>query len=202
LTLRTALPHFTTCGNLASGFVSLLFAASGDLAWAAALVLLAAVLDLLDGAMARKDDEGGERLAEFGKNLDSLADVVSFGAAPAFAAYVAVLYTLPIAGIAGCLAFFVCGALRLARFPLVGGPDRFVGLPIPPAGLFISALAALGPPPLLVLAALAATSILMVSTVPFPTPAAILGRKTRGTVVGLGKTPPQRARAHKGKADS
>lgn len=57
----------------------------------------------------------------------------------------------------------MCGVLRLALFPLVGGQDRFVGLPIPPAGLFV--------------AALAATSVLMVSTVPFPAPAALLGPK-------------------------
>lgn len=172
-----SLPHFATCGNLASGFLALLFVAREDFAHAAAFVLASAVLDLLDGAMARNGGGEGERLAEFGKNLDSLADVVSFGAAPAFAAYVAVLHTLPAAGVAGCLAFFVCGALRLARFPLVGGPDHFVGLPIPPAGLFVAALAVFSPPPLLLLAALAATSALMVSTVPFPTPAYILGRE-------------------------
>lgn len=178
--MRQALPHLTTCGNLASGFLAILFVASGDFLHAAAFVLAAAVLDLLDGAIARNGCEEGEPLSEFGKNLDSLADVVSFGAAPAFAAYAAVLHSTPVAGIAGCLAFFVCGALRLARFPLVGGPDRFVGLPIPPAGLFVAALAALDTPPLLVLAALAATSVLMVSTVPFPTPAALFGRK-KGT---------------------
>lgn len=177
--MRSALPHLVTCGNLASGFVAILFVASGDFVHAAASVLVAAVLDLLDGAVARKACEE-DRLSEFGKNLDSLADVVSFGAAPAFAAYTAVLHALPVAGVAGCLAFFVCGALRLARFPLVGRPDRFVGLPIPPAGLLVAALAALGPPPLLVLATLAATSALMVSTVPFPTPAAILGPKKAG----------------------
>ena len=175
--MRGFLPHFATCGNLASGFLAILSAASGDFLYAAAFVLAAAVLDLLDGAIARNGCEEGHVPPEFGKNLDSLADVVSFGAAPAFAAYAAVLHALPVAGIAGCLAFFVCGALRLARFPLVGGPDRFVGLPIPPAGLFVALLAALGPPPLLVLAALAATSALMVSTVPFPTPATIFGRK-------------------------
>ena len=172
--MRRALPHIATCGNLASGFLAVLFAASGDFVHAAAFVLAAAVLDLLDGAIARG---GKDELSEFCNNLDSLADVVSFGAAPAFAAYAAVLHAPPVAGIAGCLGFFVCGALRLARFPLVGGPDRFVGLPIPPAGLFVAALAALGPPPLLVLAALAATSVLMVSTVPFPTPTALFGRK-------------------------
>ena len=175
--MRSALPHLATCGNLASGFLALLFAASDDFLYAAAFILVAAVLDLLDGAIARNGGDEDDQLSEFGKNLDSLADVVSFGAAPAFAAYAAVLHALPVAGIAGCLAFFVCGALRLARFPLVGRPDRFVGLPIPPAGLFVSTLAALALPPVLLLAALAATSVLMVSTVPFPTPAAILGRE-------------------------
>jgi len=173
--LRRTLPHLATCGNLASGFMALLFAASGDFVLAAGFVLAAAVLDLLDGAIARNGCEKGDELSEFGKNLDSLADVVSFGAAPAFAAYAAVLEARPVVGLAGCLVFFVCGALRLARFPLVGRPDRFVGLPIPPAGLFVAALAAIGLPPLPVLAALAATSALMVSTVPFPTPAAIFG---------------------------
>ncbi len=178
--MRWALPHLTTCGNLSCGFLALLFAASGDFVYAAALVLVAAALDLLDGAIARNESEEGERLAEFGKNLDSLADIVSFGAVPAFAAYVAILNAVPVAGLAGCLAFFVCGALRLARFPLVGSQDRFVGLPIPPAGLFVAALAALEPPPLLFLAALAATSVLMVSTIPFPTPTSIFGpRKSR-----------------------
>ncbi len=180
MTFRWALPHLATCGNLASGFLALLFAASGDFLQAAAFVLVAAVLDLLDGAIARNGDGKGDQLSEFGKNLDSLADVVSFGAVPAFAAYAAVLHALPVAGVAGCLAFFVCGALRLARFPLVGRPDRFVGLPIPPAGLFVAALAALDAPPLLMLAALAATSVLMVSTIPFPTPTSIFGpRKPR-----------------------
>lgn len=178
--MRWVLPHFTTCGNLSCGFLALLFAASDDFSIAAAFVLVAAALDLLDGAVARNGDEEGERLAEFGKNLDSLADVVSFGAVPAFAAYVAVLHAVPVAGLAGCLALFVCGALRLARFPLVGSQDRFIGLPIPPAGLFITALTALEPPPLVLLAALAATSVLMVSTIPFPTPASIFGpRKPR-----------------------
>lgn len=175
MTLKGTLPHLATCGNLASGFLAVLFAAAGDFVYAAAFVLAAAVLDLLDGAIARSGDEEDNGLSEFGKNLDSLADVVSFGAAPAFAAYAAVLHAWPVAGVAGCLVFFVCGALRLARFPLVSRPDRFVGLPIPPAGLFVAALAALGAAPLPVLAALAATSALMVSTVPFPTPAAILG---------------------------
>ena len=178
--MRRVLPHLATCGNLASGFLALLFAASGDFVHAAALVLAAAILDLLDGAIARNGYEENDGLSEFGKNLDSLADVVSFGAAPAFVAYTAVLEVRPVVGLAGCLVYFVCGALRLARFPLVGRPDRFVSLPIPPAGLFVAALAALGTPPLPVLAALAATSALMVSTVPFPTPAAILGpRKPR-----------------------
>ena len=175
--MRRVLPHFATCGNLACGFIAVLFIASNDFLHAAAFILAAAVLDVLDGACARNGCEEDETPSEFGKNLDSLADIVSFGVAPAFAAYATVLHTLPVAGMAGCLAFFVCGALRLARFPLVGRPDHFVGLPIPPAGLLVVALAALGSPPVLVLAALAAASALMVSTVPFPTPTSPFRKK-------------------------
>jgi phosphatidylserine synthase len=82
--LRRALPHFATCGNLASGFLAVLFAASGDFVLAASFVLAAAVLDLLDGAIARNGCEKGAGLPEFGKNLDSLAMFTcsSGGAAP------------------------------------------------------------------------------------------------------------------------
>ncbi|MDQ3316523.1 MAG: CDP-alcohol phosphatidyltransferase family protein, partial [Actinomycetota bacterium] len=98
--MRWALPHLVTCGNLASGFLAVVLIASGDFLYAAAFVLVAAILDLLDGAIARKSCGEDVRLSEFGKNLDSLADVVSFGVAPAFAAYATVLHTLPVAGIA------------------------------------------------------------------------------------------------------
>lgn len=127
------LPSVLTCANLASGFVALSFAAGGFFLEAALLVALAAGLDLVDGALARLCSAEGE----FGSNLDSLADVVSFGAVPAFALYLSTLQDLPYAGLAVCVGFLVCGAMRLARFPLVKREGCYLGLPIPPAGLSI-----------------------------------------------------------------
>lgn len=171
--MRSLLPCVATCGNLMAGFLALLLVAQADFARAAVLVAVAAGFDILDGAIARRASEGEGEKNDFGSNLDSLADLVSFGVVPAFALYSAVLYTLPFAGQAVCLVFFVCGALRLARFPLVRRQDYFVGLPIPPAGLLLVILAALNPPPPLALTAAVVMAGLMVSTLPFPSPSAL-----------------------------
>lgn len=112
---------------------------------ATGLVFLAAVLDALDGAAARR--EGGE--GEFGTNLDSLADIVSFGVAPALSLLLVASGGPALAQVSvavACALFVVCGAIRLARFPLVKSRDHFVGLPIPPAGVAVAVLAALAPP--------------------------------------------------------
>lgn len=158
------LPTFITCGNLTAGFAALFLAIEGRFLWAAGLVFFAAGLDLLDGAVARKGEVDGE----FGRSLDSLADVVSFGVAPAAALYLAALHTLPVLGAAACAVYVVCGALRLARFPLVRRDERFVGLPIPPAGVLLAALSVLGMPPVLGLLAGLLLAGLMVSEIPFP----------------------------------
>lgn len=158
------LPTLITCGNLTAGFLAVLLVLQENFIQAATLVGAAAGLDLLDGAVARKNASGGE----FGVNLDSLADLVSFGVAPAVAIYVASLHDLPAIGVAACAIYVVCGALRLARFPLLKSSDRFVGLPIPPAGVILAGLAALDitwPP---VLSATLVFSVLMVSGIPFP----------------------------------
>jgi CDP-diacylglycerol--serine O-phosphatidyltransferase len=154
-----------TCGNLTAGFLAVVLASRGALPEAAGLVALAAALDAADGPVARRGSAGGE----FGANLDSLADLVSFGAAPALALYLGVLHELDAVGLLTCAAFVVCGAVRLARFPLVRRPDRYVGLPIPPAGLALVLLAAAGPPPAAALLAALLLGALMVSRVPFPT---------------------------------
>lgn len=163
------LPTLITCGNLTAGFLAVLLAIQGSFVQAAALVLAAAGLDLLDGVVARNSSSEGE----FGGNLDSLADLVSFGVAPAVALYAASLHGLPVTGVAACVIYVVCGALRLARFPLVKGSDRFVGLPIPPAGVMLAGLAALNMAWPFVLAATLAFSALMVSEIPFPKPSGI-----------------------------
>lgn len=158
------LPTFVTCGNLAAGFLAALLAVRGNFVPAAALILVAAGLDLLDGAVARRSASN----EAFGGNLDSLADLVSFGVAPAIVLYLSSLYALPVVGVAVCTVYVVCGALRLARFPLVKNSEHFVGLPVPPAGVAIAGLALLGLTwPVMMVSALV-LSALMVSEIPFP----------------------------------
>ena len=154
-----------TSGNLVAGFLALALAAEGELVWAAALVGVAAACDSLDGIVARR------RRCEsvFGSRLDSLADLVSFGAAPALILYSGPLDGVAVAGIGACLAFVLSGAWRLARFSLLENRDHFVGFPIPPAAVIVVALAVTGTPAALVWLATAALSALMVSTLPVPT---------------------------------
>ena len=177
--MRDLLPSILTCGNLAAGFIALSLAARGLFVQAALLVALAACLDLADGALARLCSTEGE----FGRNLDSLADVVSFGAAPALALYLSTLQGLPYAGLATCAGFLICGAARLARFPLVKKEYCYLGLPIPPAGLALALLAAAGTPPAAALAATLILGVLMVSKLPFPSAAAAL-RACRKSLLG------------------
>lgn len=158
------LPSVLTLGNLAAGFAALPLAAQGLFLEAALLVALAAGLDLADGAVARLCSAEGE----FGRNLDSLADVVSFGAAPAFALYLSTLQGMPYVGLAVCAVFLICGAARLARFPLVKREDCYLGLPIPPAGLALALAAAAGIPPIPALGVSLVLGALMVSRIPFP----------------------------------
>ena len=158
--------NLITSGNLAAGFLALILAEQGKYAWAACCVGVAVVLDSIDGLVARRTHTE----CELGSQLDSLADLVSFGVAPALIMYLSVLHSLPVAGIGACLAFVLCGAWRLARFQTgEQSPRHFVGLPIPPAGVAAVALATWNPPPGVALATLLTLSLLMVSRLAFPT---------------------------------
>ena len=175
------LPNLITSGSLAAGFLAILLTFQDNLPLifqdnlllAAGLVALAAVFDILDGPMARRVGTEGV----FGTNLDSLADLVSFGAAPALALYWGSLYKLPIFGVAACLVFLLCGAWRLARFPICKNSLYFVGCPIPAAGVLVALLAVLRPHPLLALLVALILSVLMVSTHPFPTLSGLRNRE-------------------------
>jgi CDP-diacylglycerol---serine O-phosphatidyltransferase len=164
-----------TTGCLTAGFLALMFAADGKLGPAAAAVAVAAVLDSIDGFVARRRSGSGP----FGCQLDSLADLVAFGAAPALMLDHGVLQGVPVIGAGACTAFVLAGAWRLARFPLVADRDRFIGLPIPPAGL-IAAAAALAGPAVLGVAVTLALALLMVSVIPFPTLGALADLARRG----------------------
>ncbi|HLL38414.1 MAG TPA: CDP-diacylglycerol--serine O-phosphatidyltransferase [Rubrobacteraceae bacterium] len=175
LTLANAL----TSGSLVAGFFAVLLVFSGDYYSAAGLISLAAVFDVLDGAAARRAGNEGT----FGTNLDSLADVVSFGAAPALALYMSSLYTLPIVGVLSCLVFFLCGAWRLARFSTCKNPLYFVGCPIPGAGVLVAILAAFGIHQFLALPVVLVLGILMIGTMPFPTLSGLCNREELSEVV-------------------
>ena len=158
-------PDIFTLLNLVFGFFAILFAsrASGSsLQYALVFILLAAMADGLDGLVARK--LGGSPL---GANLDSLADLVSFGLAPPFLAISA--FHLPPSLWPAAILFLLCGALRLARFNVVSekGDQHFEGLPIPAAGLALSASVLLGRPLLTVLLMLF-LALLMTSSIPYP----------------------------------
>jgi CDP-diacylglycerol---serine O-phosphatidyltransferase len=156
--------NLVTAASLAGGFVALILADQGEYGWAAGVLVVSGVLDLLDGPLARLFRCSGP----FGAQLDSLSDMVTFGAVPAFILYQASLKSVPVAGLAACLVFVLCGAWRLARFPLLPDRNRFVGLPIPPSALIAAGLAAWGPPAAVLLVVTFLLSLLMVSEIPFP----------------------------------
>jgi len=164
------LPSLFTTGNLFVGFWAMVRTLHGHYAEAAPLIFWAIVLDLLDGRIARMT--GSE--SEFGGELDSLADVISFGVAPALLAYAWAFDSVPRVGWLAAFLFVVCGALRLARFNVqrhaVDG-RYFVGLPIPAAAAQVAVWVNLFPQPLVgrsqavpALVLLITIAFLMVST--------------------------------------
>ncbi len=164
------LPSLLTTGNLFCGFMALVLTSQSRFTEAAISLFVAMVLDMLDGKVARLT----KTTTQFGVEFDSLADVVSFGVAPAFMLYTFALAPLGRAAWLGAFLFAICGALRLARFNVYSGvSDRryFVGLPIPAAaGIVASVVLLLGNDeiPRLLGGAIAAgtylVSILMVTT--------------------------------------
>ena len=148
------------------GFFSLIASAAGEFTFAAAFIIAAIFFDGFDGAAARALRCDGP----FGEMMDSLADLAVFGIAPAFLAYEANLRLFGTPGAFAGSLFAVCGAIRLARFPLVKAKRYFVGLPIPMAGAFLAMLGVYSSdmPPPLVPAATIGTGLLMVSTIHFP----------------------------------
>jgi CDP-diacylglycerol--serine O-phosphatidyltransferase len=149
--MRFTLPNLFTLGSIFCGVSAVFYcidgfnAATGDPARAAWLIIAAALLDGIDGKVARFS-QGTSR---FGIELDSLADVISFGVAP-----MVLVYTLkPFGDLTWvpCLLFLMCGAIRLARFNVITNrrvselgegrgyeKEHFLGLPIPVAAIAVS----------------------------------------------------------------
>lgn len=164
------IPNILTLGNLFCGCLALMFIFTyGDLRLAFWMVALAALLDFLDGFAARML----KSYSPLGKELDSLADAVSFGVVPAFALYVMYLHSggsLAYAPAVFLVALF--SALRLARFNVdEEQSDEFIGLPTPANALFISSLGYMlyfdkfAPDPVVVLLLAVVMSLLLIAPV-------------------------------------
>ncbi len=140
--ITKSIPNLFTIGNLSLGVIAIILAFNNETNssnTAALLVIIAMLLDGLDGRVARALNVQ----SEFGKELDSLSDVISFGVAPAFIMYQAAFQEVSpaLAWIVTAI-FPICGALRLARFNVIDGiPGYFIGLPIPAAGGVLATLA-------------------------------------------------------------
>jgi CDP-diacylglycerol---serine O-phosphatidyltransferase len=147
------LPNLITLASIFCGFNAIRIVAKDgatddDFYRAAVLLIFAMLFDMMDGRVARMT----KTQSAFGLQIDSLADVVSFGVAPSLLVYKWVLYRHPVPGLLTAFLFVACGAIRLARFNVLststtgspGKPSKYiVGLPIPPAsGILISLVVA------------------------------------------------------------
>lgn len=134
--MKKIIPCLFTSGNLSFGVLSMMMTLHGEYVWAGICILLAVVCDACDGRSARALGVAGE----FGKELDSLSDVVSFGAASAFLIYTYSLQSLGWGGAIPAIIYAALGGIRLARFNLNTGVVHgyFQGMPIPNGGCLIA----------------------------------------------------------------
>jgi CDP-diacylglycerol--serine O-phosphatidyltransferase len=173
--LRVTAPSMFTAANMACGFSAVPLAFNHHSHWAAVLMILAIVMDICDGAVARLVGA----TSPFGVQLDSLADLISFGLAPAVLVYTWVLPEWPVIAWFAAYLWLACAAFRLARFNFTIDPTAdkryFVGMPSPgAAAVVIATVVALdspemkvGPAILLPACVSVVPALLMVSTVRF-----------------------------------
>lgn len=177
LSLRAVLPNAITAAALCSGLTGIRFAIEGDWDKALFAIILAGVLDGIDGRIARLLDAQ----SRFGAELDSLADSLSFGMAPALVLFLWSLQDMPRLGWFAALAFAICCALRLARFNAQIDEDEqphksagfLTGVPAPvaaglaflPMYLWLATGAAIFQQPLFVTVWVATIAVLMISNI-------------------------------------
>ncbi len=136
---RVILPNMLTLIGVCIGLTSIRFALDGRFEFAIIAIILAAIIDGLDGRIARLI----KGTSKVGKELDSLTDMISFGVAPAFIMYFWSLNTLGRFGWLICLIYVICVALRLARFNVNSGQEPswrdnfFEGVPSPAGGILV-----------------------------------------------------------------
>lgn len=166
--MKSIIPNSLTALNLILGMCAILSTFHGEFYQAALFIVAAMISDGLDGRVARYLNVS----SDFGKELDSLCDLVSFGVAPAILAYAFLLKDFGIIGYFVAAFFATCGALRLARFNVNTGVVKgyFMGLPIPAAGCVVATFVMLGIKPAGWIFPILVTifAYLMVSTIKYP----------------------------------
>ena len=169
------LPGLLTVSALFFGFMSLISSSRAEFSNASLFILIAMIFDGLDGRVARRL----KATSEFGKEFDSLSDVISFGVAPGFLLYCwSFMHWMPEFGAVVCFLYVVCCASRLARFNVNVGKEKsgpgFTGLPSPGAAAAVASTVFLFPDTMpaypigvLVMIYTVLVAALMVSSVPF-----------------------------------
>lgn len=166
----TSIADLVSIANASSGFLAMTMITLGNFVLASKFMLIAVIFDAMDGWVARKTNRNDEY--GFGKNMDSLSDIISFGAAPGMLLY-ATSFSSGMNYLSIVIALFIviCGILRLSRFNVITNPSDkyFIGLPIPTTALI------LGPFYLsgfynsdIALIIMIAVSLLMISTIKYP----------------------------------
>lgn len=168
------LPSLFTTGNVFCGFYAFIAVLNEKFYIAAWAIVIAIIFDMLDGRIARLT----KTTSAFGVQYDSLADIISFGMAPAILAYVWVLKPFKHLGWMAAFLFLLCGALRLARFNIAKPEDSskyFTGLPTPAAAAVIASIViafedlfATRLDPIIMVAVVFMLAFLMVSNVKYP----------------------------------
>lgn len=163
------IPSLLTIGNLVLGFIAMVLTYDHYFSTAALMVLIGMVVDAFDGRIAR----WLRAESSFGRELDSLADICTFGIAPSFLMYVSVLQGTGFIGALAAILFPVFGAIRLARYNVQTSSSRyFVGLPITASGGILATLALyrgqISPTEFIMPACMFVLCALMVSKVRYP----------------------------------
>jgi CDP-diacylglycerol--serine O-phosphatidyltransferase len=184
------LPSLFTVGNIFCGYYAIIATMHAGYDRAAEAIGIAIILDALDGKIARLTNSA----SSFGVQLDSLADVISFGIAPSILAFFWALSNVDYRlGWIAAFTFTICGAMRLARYNIQAGRFKhFVGLPIPAGGGTIAAIVHfVATPPNAVGAAILVAvvfvlSFLMISTIKYSSLNSLtLGRKSHFTILAI-----------------
>jgi CDP-diacylglycerol---serine O-phosphatidyltransferase len=168
------LPSLFTTGNVFCGFYSMVAVLNEDYYFAAWAIAIGMIFDGLDGRIARLT----KTTSAFGEQYDSLADIITFGMAPAFLAYAWVLKPFGRLGWMAAFLFLLCAALRLARFNVTKPEIRsecFIGLPSPAAAIVIASIViafedlfATRINPFIMVMVVYALAFLMVSNIKYP----------------------------------